>query len=59
MIILVRPIIFAFLKSKSVSILVCDLLEALAKLSENKLDDLAVAKVREMLLEDKLSLIHI
>jgi|ETNmetMinimDraft_27_1059897.scaffolds.fasta_scaffold1666598_1 hypothetical protein len=53
MISLIRPIIFAFLKSKSVSILVCDLLEALAKLSENKLDDLAVAKVREMLLEDK------
>ena len=53
MISLVRPIIFAFLKSKPVSILVCDLLEALAKLSENKLDDLAVAKVREMLLEDK------
>tara|TARA_B100001989_G_scaffold251220_1_gene229946 strand:+ start:867 stop:1028 length:162 start_codon:yes stop_codon:yes gene_type:complete len=53
MISLVRPIIFAFLKSKSVSILVCDILEALAKLSENKLDDVAVAKIREMLLEEK------
>ena len=34
-------------------ILVCDILAALAKLSENKLDDAAVAKIREMLLEDK------
>ena len=53
MISLIRPLIFAFLKSKRVSILVCDILEALAKLSENKLDDVAVAKIREMLLEEK------
>ena len=53
MISLIRPIIFAFLKSKAVSVLVCDILAALAKLSENKLDDAAVAKIRELLLEEK------
>ena len=53
MISLIRPIIFALLKSKAVSVWVCDILAALVKLSENKLDDAAVAKIRGMLLEEK------
>ena len=53
MISLIRPIIFAFLKSKSVSILVCDILAAHAKQRENKLQDAADGKIREMLLEEK------
>jgi len=36
---LVRPILFSFLKSKAVKILVLDLLEAYAKSTDNTIDD--------------------
>ena len=50
MIALIRPILFPFLTSRSVKVLVVDLLEALAKKTENDLDDAAVAAVRRALL---------
>ena len=49
MITLIKPILFAFLKSDAVKKLIIDLLDALAKETDNDLDDTAVA----------LSLIHI
>tara|TARA_R110002020_G_scaffold133137_1_gene297151 strand:+ start:273 stop:446 length:174 start_codon:yes stop_codon:yes gene_type:complete len=39
MIVLVRPILFAFLKSKAVKVLVLDLLQAYAKSTDNTIDD--------------------
>ena len=45
-----KPILLAFVTSKPVKKLVIDLLEALAKESENTLDDRAVAAVRAALL---------
>ena len=53
MIVLIKPILFAFLKSDSVKKLVVDLLEAYVKRTDNKLDDQALAIVKD------LSLIHI
>ena len=52
MINIIRPILFAFLTSRPVKKLIVDLLEALAKKSENTLDDTAVALVRDNLLKD-------
>ena len=49
---LIRPILFSFLTSKQVKQLVIDVLEALAKKTENKLDDQAVAAVRRALLPE-------
>ena len=43
MIALIKPILFAFLKSDSVKKLIIDLLSALAKETDNDLDDTAVA----------------
>ena len=43
MITLIKPILFAFLKSDSVKKLIIDLLSALAKETDNDLDDAAVA----------------
>ena len=43
MITLIKPILFAFLKSDSVKKLIIDLLSALAKETDNDLDDTAVA----------------
>ena len=46
----IRPILFSFLTSKQVKELIVDVLEALAKKTENTLDDQAVAAVRRALL---------
>lgn len=46
MIVLVKPILFAFLKSKAVRQLVVDLLEAYAKSTDNTIDDAAVDLVK-------------
>ena len=49
MIVLIKPILFAFLKSDSVKKLVVDLLEAYVKRTDNKLDDQALAIVKTKL----------
>ena len=49
MIVLIKPILFAFLKSDSVKKLVVDLLEAYVARTDNKLDDQALAIVKEKL----------
>ena len=46
---LIKPILFTFLSSKSVKKLVVDLLEAYAKSTDNTIDDAAVALVRKNL----------
>ena len=50
MLTLLRPILFSFLTSAKVKQLIVDLLAALAKKSENTLDDRAVEIVRDALL---------
>jgi len=50
MLALIRPILFSFLTSKKVKQLIIDMLEALAKNTENSLDDLAVETVKKALL---------
>ena len=50
MILIIKPILFAFLKSDSVKKLVVDLLEAYVKRSDNKLDDQALEIVKSKLL---------
>lgn len=50
MITLIRPILFSFIKSKAVKRLVIDLLEALAKQTDNTMDDQAVQMIRSKLL---------
>ena len=52
MIVLIKPILFAFLKSKAVKQLVVDLLEGLVKSTDNTLDDQAVALVKKNLLPE-------
>ena len=49
MIVLIKPILFAFLKSDSVKQLVVDLLTAYVKRTDNKLDDQALKIVKEKL----------
>ena len=49
MILIIKPILFAFLKSDSVKKLVVDLLEAYVKSTDNKLDDQALEIVKEKL----------
>ena len=49
MILVNKPILFAFLKSDSVKKLVVDLLEAYVKRTDNKLDDQALAIVKTKL----------
>ena len=46
MITLVKPILFAFIKSKAVKKLIIDLLTKLAKETDNDLDDTAVAALK-------------
>jgi hypothetical protein len=46
MITLIKPILFAFVKSTAVKKLIIDLLAALAKETDNDLDDSAVAALR-------------
>lgn len=47
MLLLIKPILFAFLKSTAVRQLVVDLLEAYAKNTDNKIDDAAVDLVKK------------
>ena len=50
MLALIQPILFSFLTSTKVKQLIVDMLEALAKNTENSLDDLAVQTVKKALL---------
>lgn len=50
MITLIRPILFSFIQSRAVKKLVIELLEALAKQTNNTLDDQAVQMIRSKLL---------
>ena len=52
MIAIIRPILFSFLTSHGVKKLIVDLLEALAKKTENTLDDFAVKTVKDALLPE-------
>jgi len=49
---ILRPILFSFLTSRQVKQLIVDVLEALAKKTENTLDDQAVIAVRRALLPE-------
>ena len=46
MIVLLKPILFAFIKSTAVKQLIVDLLEGLVSSTENTLDDQAVKAIR-------------
>ena len=46
MIVLIKPVLFAFIKSTAVKLLIVDLLEGLVSSTENTLDDKAVAMVK-------------
>ena len=46
MITVIRPILFSFLKSDKVKLLIVDMLDKLAKESENDIDDKAVEFIR-------------
>ena len=50
MLLLIKPILFAFLQSDAVKKLVVDLLTAYAEKTDNKVDDKAVALIQEKLL---------
>ena len=50
MLLIIKPILFAFIKSDSVKKLVIDLLEAYVKRTDNKLDDQALDIVKRKLL---------
>lgn len=52
MITLIRPILFSFVTSRRVKTLICDLLDKLAKTTDNQLDDIAALSVRHALLGD-------
>ena len=51
MLLIIKPILFAFLKSDSVKKLVVDLLEAYVARTDNKLDDQALAIVKTKLFQ--------
>ena len=51
MLLIINPILFAFIKSDSVKKLVIDLLEAYVKRTANKLDDQALAIVKTKLFQ--------
>ena len=46
MIVLIKPILFAFIKSTAVKQLIVDLLEGLVASTDNTLDDQAVAMIK-------------
>ena len=50
MLLIIKPILFAFIKSDSVKNLVIDLLEAYVKRTDNNLDDQALEIVKKKLL---------
>ena len=49
MIVLIKPILFAFIKSTAVKQLIVDLLEGVVSSTENTLDDKAVALIKQSL----------
>ena len=49
MILVIKPILFAFIKSTAVKELIIDLLEGLVSSTENTLDDKAVALIKQSL----------
>jgi hypothetical protein len=49
MIVLIKPVLFAFIKSTAVKQLIIDLLEGLVSSTENTLDDQAVAAIKQAL----------
>ena len=53
MLLIIKPILMHFITSEPVKKLIVELLEKLAGLTENKLDDLAVKTVREALLPEE------
>ena len=53
MVLLVKPILFAFLKSDSVKQLIVDLLTKLVESTDNTIDDTAVELIRENLFPNK------
>ena len=53
MLLIIKPILMKFITSEAVKKLIVELLEKLASLTENTLDDLAVKTVREALLPEK------
>ena len=50
MITILRPLLFSFIQSTAVKKLIVDMLEALAKRTDNTLDDQAVALIKSKLL---------
>jgi len=53
MITLIRPILFSFLQSDKVKMLIVEMLERLAKTTDNDIDDKAVEFVRNGLFPNK------
>ena len=53
MVLLVKPILFAFLKSYSVKQLIVDLLTKLVESTDNTIDDAAVELIRKNLFPNK------
>lgn len=53
MITLIRPILFSFMRSEKVKILILDLLKAYVKTTDNDIDDKAVEFVRNGLFPAK------
>jgi len=49
MIVLIKPVLFSFIKSTAVKELIVDLLEGLVSSTENTLDDQAVAAIKAAL----------
>ena len=49
MIVLIKPILFALIKSTALKQLIIDLLEGLVSSTENTLDDAAVAMIKKSL----------
>ena len=52
MISLIKPVLLAWVNSRAVKVLVCDLLDKLVASTDNKLDDAAARGVRVALLGD-------
>tara|TARA_R100000008_G_scaffold71096_1_gene48821 strand:+ start:264 stop:434 length:171 start_codon:yes stop_codon:yes gene_type:complete len=55
MITLIKPLLISFIQTNAVKTLIIDLLAVCAARTDNKLDDQAVALVREKLLNDEKS----
>lgn len=53
MFILIRPLLFQFIQSEKVKLLIVDLLSTLAKQSDNTVDDAAVEFIRNGLFPNK------